>query len=136
MVALTFFIPLLIGTGGNTGTQITTTVVRALAVGEIRMHDIGRVMGKEVCTAALIALTMAAAAWIRAWTLGVGYQVGLVVTLTIAAIVLWSAIVASVLPPILRKLRLDPAVSAPMIATVVEGTGLVIYFEIARVVLF
>lgn len=137
VVALSFFIPLLIGTGGNTGTQITTTLVRALAVGDIRMRDMGRILGKELSAASLIAVAMAAAAWIRAWTLGVGPEVGLVVTLTIAAIVLWSAAIASILPSILRKLRLDPAVvSAPMIATVVDGTGLVIYFEIARAVLF
>ncbi|GAB3559282.1 magnesium transporter [Spelaeicoccus albus] len=137
VVALSFFIPLLIGTGGNTGTQITTTIVRALAVGEVRMRDMGRILGKEISAAGLIAIAMAVAAWIRAWTLGVGPEVGVVVTVTIAAIVVWSAVIATVLPPILRKIRLDPAVvSAPMIATVVDGTGLVIYFEVARLVLF
>jgi magnesium transporter len=136
VVALAFFIPLLIGTGGNTGTQITTTLVRAMATGQVRLRDLPRVLAKEVSTGFLVAVTMAAAAVIRAWTLGVGMQVTITVALTVAAIVLWSAIVASVLPPLLKKCRVDPAVvSAPMIATVVDGTGLIIYFVIAHLTL-
>ena len=73
---------------------------------------------------------------IRAWTLGVGPQVTVTVSLTVAAIVLWASIVASVLPPLLKKLRVDPAVvSGPMIATIVDGTGLIIYFLIAHATL-
>jgi magnesium transporter len=76
---------------------------------------------------------MALATYVRAWTLGVGPDVGLVVAVTASCIVLWSATVASVLPLLLRRLRLDPAVvSGPFITTVVDGTGLVIYFELAR----
>ncbi len=136
VVALAFFIPLLIGTGGNTGTQITTTLVRALATDEVRLRDLPRILSKEMSTGFLIAGTMALAALIRAWTLGVGMEVTITVCLTIAAIVLWSSLVASVLPPTLKKLRLDPAVvSAPMIATVVDGTGLMIYFMIAHLTL-
>ena len=79
---------------------------------------------------------MALAALIRAWTLGVGPEITLTVTLTVAAIVLWSSFVASVLPPVLKKCRIDPAVvSAPLIATVVDGTGLIIYFMIAHATL-
>lgn len=137
VVALSFFVPLLIGTGGNTGTQISTTVVRALAVGEIGMRDVGRILRKEISTAAMIAVVMAAVAFGRAWMLGVGPEVAITVTLALAGIVLWSAIVASVLPPVLRKMRVDPAVvSAPFITTLVDGTGLIIYFEIAKVVVF
>lgn len=137
VVALAFFVPLLIGTGGNTGTQISTTVVRALAVGDIGMRDVGRVLRKEITTAGMIAAVMAAVAFGRAWMLGVGPGVAITVTLALAAIVVWSAIVSSVLPPVLRKLRVDPAVvSAPFITTLVDGTGLIIYFEIAKLVLF
>jgi magnesium transporter len=136
VVALAFFIPLLIGTGGNTGTQITTTLVRAMATGQVRLRDLPRVLAKEVSTGFLVAVTMAAAAVIRAWTLGVGMPVTITVALTVAAIVLWSAIVASVLPPLLKKCKVDPAVvSAPMIATIVDGTGLIIYFLIAHATL-
>ncbi|WP_046468391.1 magnesium transporter [Allosalinactinospora lopnorensis] len=137
VIALAFFIPLLIGTGGNTGTQITTTLVRAIAIGEVGLRDIGHVVRKEVSTGALVALTMAAVAMVRAWALGVGPQVALVVVLTIAAIVLWAALVSAILPLVLQRLGVDPAVvSSPFIATLVDGTGLIIYFEIAKLVLW
>ncbi len=136
VVALAFFIPLLIGTGGNTGTQITTTLVRAMATGQMRFRDLPRALLKELSTGVLVAVTMAAAAVVRAWTLGVGPQVTITVSVTVAAIVMWSALVATVLPPLLKKLRVDPAVvSAPMIATIVDGTGLLIYFLIAHLTL-
>jgi magnesium transporter len=136
VVALAFFIPLLIGTGGNTGTQITTTLVRAMGTGQVRLRDLPRILAKEVSTGFLIAATMALAAVIRAWTLGVGPEVTVTVSLTVAAIVLWASFVASVLPPLLKKLRVDPAVvSGPMIATIVDGTGLIIYFLIAHATL-
>ncbi|MFM4963998.1 magnesium transporter [Aeromonas bivalvium] len=135
-IALAFFIPLLIGTGGNSGTQITTTLVRAMAVGEVSLRNLGTVLRKEISTAMLVSAAIALAAWVRAWSLGVGMEVGLVVTLTIIAIVLWSAIVASIIPLLLRRLRMDPAVvSAPFISTLVDGTGLIIYFEIAKLIL-
>ncbi|MBB6170995.1 magnesium transporter [Nocardiopsis mwathae] len=136
-IALAFFIPLLIGTGGNTGTQITTTLVRAMATGEVALRDMGRVVRKEMGTGMLISMAMAGAAMIRAWMLGVGPQVTLVVVLSVAAIVLWSALVSSILPLVLRRVGIDPAVvSAPFIATLVDGTGLIIYFEIAKLVLW
>ncbi|MGL6604413.1 magnesium transporter [Aeromonas hydrophila] len=135
-IALAFFIPLLIGTGGNSGTQITTTIVRAMAVGEVSLRNLGTVLKKEISTGLLISAAIALAAWVRAWSLGVGPQIGMVVTLTIIAIVLWSATVASVIPMVLRRFRIDPAVvSAPFIATLVDGTGLIIYFEIAKLLL-
>lgn len=132
-IALAFFIPLLIGTGGNSGTQITTTIVRAIAVGEVSMRNLGTVLKKELSTGLLISAAIAVAAWIRAWSLGVGPEIGMVVTLTIITIVLWSATVASIIPMVLRRFRIDPAVvSAPFIATLVDGTGLIIYFEMAK----
>jgi magnesium transporter len=136
VVALAFFIPLLIGTGGNTGTQITTTLVRAMATGDVRFRDLPKVLGKEMTTGSMIALAMAAAAMIRAWTLGVGPEITVTVALTVAAIVVWSSFVSSILPMVLKKCRIDPAVvSAPMIATIVDGTGLIIYFWIAHLTL-
>jgi magnesium transporter len=136
VVALAFFIPLLIGTGGNTGTQITTTLIRALATGQVRLRDLPAVLVKEISTAVLVAATMGLAAVIRAWTLGVGSEVTVTVALSVVAIVLWSAFVATVLPPLLKKIRVDPAiVSAPAIATIVDGTGLMIYFSIAHLTL-
>jgi magnesium transporter len=133
VVALAFFIPLLIGTGGNTGSQTVTTVIRAMAVGELRFEDTFRVWLKEIGTAVLLATVMAAATFVRAWTLKVTPTIGLTVALSASAIVVWAATVSAMLPLLLRRLRVDPAVvSAPLITTLVDGTGLVIYFEIAR----
>lgn len=136
VIALSFFIPLLIGTGGNTGTQIVTTLVRAMGTGQVRFRDIPAILAKEISTGVLIAVTMAGAAIVRAWTLNVGVHVTLTVAVAVAAIVLWSSLVAAVLPLVLKKVRVDPAiVSGPMIATIVDGTGLIIYFMIARLML-
>jgi magnesium transporter len=136
VVALAFFVPLLIGTGGNIGSQVTTTLVRAMAVGELRLQDLKWVLGKEVLVGLSMGAVMAAVAFGRAEILGVGADVGVVVSLTIATICIWSSAVAAVLPLLLRKLRIDPAVvSAPLITTLVDGTGLVIYFTIAKFVL-
>lgn len=134
VIALAFFVPLLIGTGGNAGTQITTTLIRAMATSEVRLRDVVKVVRKETATGLLIGLTIAAAALVRAFTQGVGGEVALTVAVAAGAIVVWSSVVASVLPLLLRRLRIDPAVvSGPMITTLVDGTGLIIYFEIARV---
>ncbi|SDC26503.1 magnesium transporter [Sanguibacter gelidistatuariae] len=136
VVALTFFIPLLIGTGGNTGTQITTTMIRAMAMGQVEMRNILRVVRKEVATGVLIAATIAGIAWVRALTLGVGEEVAITVAISVVVIVLWTSLVASVLPLLLNRLGVDPAVvSGPMITTVVDGTGLIIYFTVARLVI-
>jgi magnesium transporter len=136
VVALSFFIPLLIGTGGNIGSQTVTLIVRAMALNEVTLRDVGWVVFKELRVGLLLGAVMAVVAFGRAAILGVGYDVGLVVSVTILAICLWSATVAAVLPLALRRLRIDPAVvSAPLITTLVDGTGLIIYFQIARVLL-
>lgn len=135
-IALNFFVPLLIGTGGNVGTQITTTLIRAIASDGVSLRDVGKVLWKEFRTGLLIASTMAAAGLVRAWTMGVGWPVTFTVIISLAAIVMWSSLVASILPLILKKMRLDPAVvSAPMISTIVDGTGLLIYFMVARLLI-
>ena len=132
-IALAFFIPLLIGTGGNSGTQITSTLVRSMALGEVRLRDMGRVIRKEVSTSLLIALTLGLAGCLRAWMMGIGMVITLIVSLTLVCITLWSAVVSSVIPMVLKRIGIDPAVvSAPFIATLIDGTGLIIYFKIAQ----
>ncbi len=136
VIALAFFIPLLIGTGGNTGTQTVSTLVRALAVGEVHFRDILRVIRKEVTTGIMTGASISLIAYGRAWMLGVESNVGLVVGITALTIVLWASFVAAVLPLILHKLKADPAViSGPFITTLVDGTGLIIYFTVAKIVL-
>ena len=132
-IALAFFIPLLIGTGGNSGTQITSTLVRSMALGEVRLRDMGRVIRKEVSTSLLIAITLGLAGCLRAWMMGIGMEITLIVSLTLVCITLWSAVVSSVIPLTLKRVGIDPAVvSAPFIATLIDGTGLIIYFKIAQ----
>ena len=136
MVSLAFFVPLLIGTGGNVGSQTVTTLVRAMGVGEVDVPDLPRILLRELAVGSLLGLTMGLATYVRAWTLGVGVEIGPVVAVTGLFVVIWAALVAGALPLILRRLRIDPAVvSAPLITTLVDGTGLFIYFTIARLML-
>jgi magnesium transporter len=136
MVSLAFFVPLLIGTGGNVGSQTVTTLVRAMGVGEVDVHDLPRIVRRELIVGGLLGLTMGAATYLRAWTLGVGLEIGPVVAVTALFVVVWAALVAGILPLLLHRLRIDPAVvSAPLITTLVDGTGLFIYFTIARLML-
>ena len=136
VVGLAFFIPLLIGTGGNTGTQTVSTLVRALAVGEVTFRDLLRVLARELATGVLLGTVMAAATYVRAHTLGVGFELGPVVAVTALFIVVWASMVAAVLPLLLHRLGVDPAVvSGPFITTLVDGTGLFLYFTVARLML-
>lgn len=135
-VALSFYIPLLVSTGGNAGSQVVTTVIRAMAVGEVRFADAWPVLRREVLTGLLVGAVMAVATFTRAETMRVGRDVAIAAGLAAMAIVVWSTAVAALLPIGLRRLGLDPAVmSAPLIATLVDGTGLLIYLLIARTIL-
>lgn len=136
VVALSFFIPLLIGTGGNTGSQIVTTLVRALGVGEVKFQDMFRVMGKEVLTGSLLGISLGIVGYVRAVMMGVQVEIGYVVCLSALFIVLWASLVSAILPLLLHRLNIDPAVvSGPLITTLVDGTGLIIYFTIAQMIL-
>ncbi len=137
MTVLSFFIPILIGTGGNIGSQTVTTIVRALAIGEIGPQHTFRVLIKEASTGLMLGLTMAILMFGRALiTTGANAQVATVVAITIFSIGLWAATVGSVLPIILNRFRVDPAVvSAPLISSLVDTTGLLIYFTVAKMIL-
>ncbi len=136
VVALSFFIPLLIGTGGNVGSQTVTLVVRAMALGEVALRDIGWLVFKELRVGLVMGLVMGVAAIGQAWFLNVSPDIATAVSIAVIAICVWAAMVAAALPLLLRRLGVDPAVvSAPLISTLVDGTGLIIYFEIARFVL-
>lgn len=136
VVALAFFIPLLVGTGGNTGTQVVATIIRAVGIGEVKFKDIFRVIRKEMLIGVLLGLALGTAGLIRAYILGVGIEVAQVVAITMVFIVVWASIVAAALPLIIRRFKLDPAVvSGPFITTFVDGTGLIIYFMVAKMIL-
>ncbi|MFN8677155.1 MAG: magnesium transporter [Thermomicrobiales bacterium] len=132
---LVAYIPLIIGIGGNVGSQTVTTLVRAIGVGEVRLSDVGWVLAKEMVVGLTVGLIMGIVGYIRVG-FPEGFQIGLVVGATIVCVSLWSATVAAMLPLILDKLGVDPAVvSAPLISTFVDATGLLIYMTIAGLLL-
>jgi magnesium transporter len=136
VVALAFFVPLLIGTGGNAGSQTTATIIRSLAIGDVRLGDGLRVWWHEMRVGLLLGLGMAAAAYVRAITWEPDAALALTVSLSILGIVVWATTVGSLLPLLVARLRLDPAVvSMPVMSTLVDATGLLIYFMVARAVL-
>jgi magnesium transporter len=136
VVALSFFIPLLIGTGGNAGSQTVTTIVRSIALGEIRLPDAWRVLMREATAGTIIGVLVGAVALGRSLLWGASMPLAVTVSLTVVVICTWSTTVGSLIPIVAERFGIDPAVlSAPLIATLVDATGLVIYFSIAKVVL-
>jgi magnesium transporter len=136
VVALSFFIPLLIGTGGNAGSQTVSTIIRSLALGEIRIRDAGRVVVREAGTGLTVGIGLAIVAFSRALLWGAHMPLAITVAVTILAICTWSTTVGSLIPIAAQRFGIDPAVlSAPLIATLVDATGLVIYFQIAKIFL-
>jgi magnesium transporter len=136
VVALSFFIPLLIGTGGNAGSQTVTTIIRSLALREIKLKDGWRVLAREASTGVTIGLLLGAVAFGRALLWGAHMPLAATVAVTILAICSWSTTVGSLIPILAERFGVDPTVlSAPLITTLVDATGLVIYFSIAKAIL-
>src|SRR5215471_12464006 len=136
VVALSFFIPLLIGTGGNAGSQTVTTIIRSLALGEIRLKDAWRVLAREMSTGMIIGVLIGGVAFGRALLWGTTMPLALTVAITVLAICTWSTTVGALIPLVAERFGVDPAVlSAPLITTLVDATGLIIYFTIAKLIL-
>jgi magnesium transporter len=143
-VVLALFVPLIISSGGNSGSQASTLVIRAMAVGEVGLRDWWLVIRRETISGLMLGGILGAIGFIRIgiWSIFSTIYgphpllVGATVGLTLLAIVLWGTMVGSMLPLILRRIGFDPATSsAPFVATLVDVTGLVIYFSIALVLL-
>lgn len=135
MVVLSVFIPLLIGTGGNTGNQAATTVTRALALGDVTPRDILAVLARESRTGLSLGVVLGAAGFAIA-SLFYGPGIGAVIGLTLLCICTLAASVGGAMPLVAKAIRVDPAVfSNPFITTFVDAAGLVVYFLIARAVL-
>ena len=137
LTQLILFVPLLIGAGGNAGSQVTTTITRALALGEVRGGDWFFVIRREFATAAIIGAILGTLGFLRSNIPGIGWgqplEISLTVGLALPLIVVWAAAVGSLLPIGAKAAGADPAVlSAPFISTFVDATGLIIYFEVAR----
>ncbi len=143
-LVLTLFIPLVISSGGNSGSQASTLVIRAMAMEEVRLRDWWRVLQRELAAGLLLGLILGGIGLLRVvlWpgreeVFGVHFAlVGFTVAVSLVWIVMWGAVAGSMLPFVLRRLGFDPAsASAPFVATLVDVTGLVIYFSVATVIL-
>lgn len=131
-IALAFFLPLLIDSGGNTGSQAATLIVRALATDEVRLKEWFKVIGKELGVGLTLGGTMAVASFLLGWFRG-GLAVGTIVGISMLCIVIVTNLIGVLLPFILTRMRLDPAVaSSPLITTVADATGLLLYFSVAN----
>lgn len=127
--------PMLIGTGGNVGAQAATSAVRAIALGEVRPQDVLRVAWRESRVGLLLGVGLGIVGLIAGWLVA-GWQVGATVAIAILVVCMWAATVGAVMPLAAKALNIDPAViSSPMVTTLVDATGLIIYFLVAGVML-
>ena len=143
-VALTAFIPMLMGTGGNSGSQSSVTVIRALSLDELDFSDIWRVLWKEIRTAVLCGIALAVVCFVKIWLVDhllmgnpdITIMVNAVVCLTLAVTVVCAKLVGCALPMVAKVLKLDPAVMAsPFISTIVDALSLLVYFLFAKALL-
>ena len=142
---LALFIPLIMSSGGNSGSQASTLIIQAMALGELTIADWWRVMRREIMTGLVLGFILGSIGLIRiyAWqhlhiydynahSGGNADLLGLTIFVSLMGIVLWGCLMGSMLPIILKKFKLDPAASsAPFVATLVDVTGIVIYFSVA-----
>ena len=143
-VALTAFIPMLMGTGGNSGSQSSVTVIRSLSLGELEFRDIGVVLWKEIRTSVLCGVALAVVCFVKIWLVdrllfgnpGITLMVDLVVCLALCVTVVVAKIVGCLLPMAAKAMKLDPAVMAsPFISTIVDALSLLVYFLFAKAIL-
>ena len=143
-VALTAFIPMLMGTGGNSGSQSSVTVIRALSLDELSFSDIGRVIWKELRTSILCGVALAVVCFAKIWLIDrmlmgnedITLMVNAVLCLTLAVTVVCAKLVGGILPLVAKAMKLDPAVMAsPFITTIVDALSLLVYFLFAQAIL-
>ncbi len=131
VIALAFFLPLLIDSSGNAGSQAATLMVRALAMGDVHLKDWARILVKEILVALLLGLTMGAAVSLIAVWRG-GPEVSLVVSLSMVLVVIMGSTIGTIMPFVLSRLKFDPATaSAPLITSLSDIAGVLIYFSLA-----
>ncbi len=144
-VVLSLFIPLIMSSGGNSGSQASTLIIQAMALGEVTIAEWWRVMRRELVSGALLGIILGTIGFIRIVTwqelhlYNYGphwFLIAATIFFTLVGIVLWGSLIGSMMPIILKKLKLDPATSsAPFVATMVDVTGIVIYFSVAVLIL-
>ena len=143
-IVLSMFIPLIISSGGNSGSQAATLVIRAMAVGEIALNDWWRIMRREILSGLIIGLILGLLGFLQVALLAnfsavIGvhwFLIGITISISIIGIVLWGTLSGSMLPFILKRLGADPATSStPLVTTIVDIVGLIIYFTVAIIIL-
>jgi len=143
-VVLVLFIPLIISSGGNTGSQASTLIIQAMALGEVTLYDWWRVMRREILSGLVLGTILGTIGFFRVifWNMAFGsygentIPIGFTVGISLLGVVLWGTLIGSMFPMFLKRLGADPAVSsAPFVATVIDVTGLVIYFSVALIFL-
>ncbi|HYC51838.1 MAG TPA: magnesium transporter [Gemmatimonadaceae bacterium] len=144
-VVLSFFVPLIVSSGGNSGSQATSLIIRAMALGEVTLKDWWRVAARELPTGFTLGMILGVLGFLRIivwqqtglWDYGPHYQLlGLTVAISVVGVVTFGSLIGSMLPFLLRRFGLDPAsASAPFVATLVDVTGLLIYFMVALLLL-
>ncbi|MGZ3823266.1 MAG: magnesium transporter, partial [Mucilaginibacter sp.] len=144
VIQLTFFIPLVMSSGGNSGSQASTLIIQAMALGEVTLADWWRVMRREILSGIMLGLILGAIGFLRIeiWAQFSNIYgahstlIALTVGIALIGIVLWGSLAGSMLPIVMKKLGFDPATSsAPFVATLVDVTGLIIYFNIALIIM-
>jgi len=143
-IVLSIFIPLIISSGGNSGSQAATLVIRAMAVGEIALNDWWRIMRREILSGLIIGLILGLLGFLQVallanFSAAIGvhwFLIGITISISIIGIVLWGTLSGSMLPFILKRLGADPATSStPLVTTIVDIVGLIIYFTVAIIIL-
>lgn len=136
MIDLVLFVPLILSSGGNSGSQSSSLIIRALAVGEARPRDWGRVLGRELVAGTLLGLILGVVGFVRAFVVGPTRFTAIIpitVAISVVAVVLVGSVVGSLMPLLLKRFGLDPAVSStPFIASLCDVMGLVVYFSVAH----
>lgn len=136
MVLLTFFVPTLVGVGGNTGSQIAAMIIRGLSIGELDSSDVKRILLKEAMVGLILAIILGILLFGRALLLKPQYDMALAVALALGVVVWYSNMIGAMLPVIAKKVGIDPAVMAgPLVTTVVDITGIAMYFGIIKLIL-
>lgn len=136
VVALSFYIPLLIGTGGNTGAQTVSTIIRGMALDDIQQRDTFKVLLREMLSGLILGTMLGVVGGLRAYSWDQNERLAIVVGITLVVVCAWSNTIGSLIPLVVKRLGIDPAVvSAPLITTLVDATGLFIYLSIARIML-
>ena len=129
---LVYFVPLVISSGGNSGSQASSLVIRGLAVREMELKDWWRVFGREIMMGLGLGLILGTIGFIRAYTWEHNILVGMIVGMSLVGVVLFGSVVGAVMPFFIKRVHMDPAVSSsPFIASLVDVAGIVIYFNAA-----